>query len=200
MAKKRSSPKSREPRSEPEMRIVAGPNGAGKSTYLAAAVFEGEVIRPDEIAIALAPDAPESAALRAGRVTVARMRDCLRGGRSFAVETTLSGRLHLAFAKEAKRRGWQINLVYIGLRTEELAIERVRQRAASGGHSVPPADIRRRYHRSMANLYEILRLADEAIVLDNSTRGRPRRLATWRHGRPTYLARRLPDWLNLNVR
>jgi hypothetical protein len=79
MAKKRSSPKSREPRSEPEMRIVAGPNGAGKSTYLAAAVFEGEVIRPDEIAIALAPDAPESAALRAGRVTVARMRDCLRG-------------------------------------------------------------------------------------------------------------------------
>jgi hypothetical protein len=105
------------------MRIVAGPNGAGKSTYLAAAVFEGEVIRPDEIAIALAPDAPESAALRAGRVTVARMRDCLRGGRSFAVETTLSGRLHLAFAKEAKRRGWQINLVYIGLRTEELAID-----------------------------------------------------------------------------
>jgi predicted ABC-type ATPase len=38
-----------------------------------------------------------------------------------------------------------------------------------GGHDVPLEDQRRRYPRSFANMRKAFRLADEAVLLDNST-------------------------------
>lgn len=137
----------------PWLWLLAGPNGAGKSTFapnLSANIEE--VIGPDAIANELLPTAPEKAALEAGRQAIRRMRQLLRERQSFAVETTLSGRRDLQVVKQAKSAGWNVGLIYIGLGSPDLAIERVRQRKLAGGHSVPPADIRRRYERSLKNL------------------------------------------------
>jgi predicted ABC-type ATPase len=48
-------------------------------------------------------------------------------------------------------------------------MQRVRFRVAKGGHDVSEEDQRRRYPRSLANAAKALTIADEAVILDNST-------------------------------
>lgn len=179
------------------MWIVAGPNGAGKSTFLEnlGAVFS-EIVRPDEFALRLAPDAPESAALSAGKLAVNRMRELIALHKSFAVETTLSGRLHQRLTREAKSTGWQVRLVYIGLANAQLAIRRVAQRHLAGGHDVPTVDIVRRYNRGLDNLPRWLRIADSITILDNSSSTtKMKRVLAIEKRRVVYRSRRFPDWI-----
>jgi predicted ABC-type ATPase len=157
--------------------LVAGPNGAGKSTFapqLSAAITQ--IIGPDAIAEHLLPMAPEKAALPAGREAIRHIRESLKEHRSFAIETTLSGRFHFQIARDAKSQGWNVGLTYIVLSTPELAIARVRKRRRKGGHHVPAADVRRRYERSLRNLPYFFSLADAVFVLDNSSTKHPRKM------------------------
>jgi predicted ABC-type ATPase len=181
----------------PWLWLLAGPNGAGKSTYASnlAAIVE-EVVGPDAIAHQLLPTAPETATLAAGRPAVVRKRELLRERQSFAVETTLSGRGHLRDVKQAMAGGWNVGVIFIGLASSDLAVERVRQRKLAGGHDVPAGDIRRRYERSLRNLVDVSRFAELVLVLDNSGVRRPmRRVLEVRRGTIVFRHRRLPKWL-----
>jgi predicted ABC-type ATPase len=182
--------------------LVAGPNGAGKSTFapqLSATITQ--IIGPDAIAVQLLPIAPEKAALQAGREAIRHIRESLKQRRSFAIETTLSGRFHFQVARDAKSQGWNIGLVYIGLSSPELAIKRVQQRRRTGGHHVPAADVRRRYERSLRNLPLFFRLADAVFVLDNSSTKDPMKIVIGaRQGRITFRARKLPMWLQVSLK
>jgi len=183
---------------KPWLWLLAGPNGAGKSTN-APNLFAtiGKIIGPDAIAVRLLPTAPEKAALTAGREAIRHIREALKERRSFAIETTLSGRFHFQIVQTASSEDWNIGLVYIGLRSQELAIQRVRQRRRTGGHHVPAADVRRRYERSLRNLPLFLQLADAVVVLDNSsTKHRIKMVLQARRGKVTFRARRLPTWLH----
>src|ERR1700674_5186821 len=103
--------------------LVRGPNGAGKSTYapnLSSAVEE--IVRPDLLAFELSPKDPDRVALKAGRLAIKRIESLLEEKRSFAVETTLSGRFHLDVAQRAKSGSWNVGIVYIGLKTPKIAI------------------------------------------------------------------------------
>src|SRR6266851_7797632 len=150
MERKLRCESSREDERRPWLWLLAGPNGAGKSTYapkLAALV--DEIVRPDELAYQLSREAPERVALAAGRLAVRRINELLEQRRSFAIETTLSGRLHLQVVERATRAEWSIGVVYIALGSPELAVERVRERTSRGGHYVPANDVRRRFARSL---------------------------------------------------
>src|SRR5271156_2291759 len=166
--------------------LIAGPNGSGKSTYAPNLSSEvDEIVRPDEIAFELSPKDPDRVALRAGRRAIGRIESLLEQKRSFAVETTLSGKFHLDAAKRAKSAGWNVGIVYIGLTSPTVAIARVRLRKLGGGHNVPAADVRRRYRRSLVNLNEcfwdcgqacsagqlFFANADETVVGDKSRAG-----------------------------
>lgn len=60
-------------------------------------------------------------------------------------------------------------MIYLRLATPELAVRRVANRARHGGHSVPAADIRRRFHRGWQNfLLRYRPVADMWAVYDNS--------------------------------
>jgi predicted ABC-type ATPase len=185
----------------PWLWLIAGPNGAGKSTYapnLAANV--NEIVRPDELAYRLSGDAPESVALSAGRLAVQSMTRLLEQRLSFAVETTLAGSFHLQTIERAKTAGWSIGVVYIGLGSYDLAIERVRQRVNQGGHYVPPNDVRRRYERSLRNLSAICESVDRLLVFDNSSiRKGMKRVLEMSHGKVVFRQRRLPKWLGQAV-
>lgn len=68
-----------------------------------------------------------------------------------------------------QRQRIQISLLYFWLRSPDLAVERVRARVASGGHSIPEEVICRRYQRGRQNLLNLyLPLCDEWMILDNS--------------------------------
>lgn len=75
--------------------IIAGPNGAGKTTFARSFLPQEaqcpRFINADLIAAGLSPFAPEAAALKAGRLMLAEIDDCVRKGESFAFETTLAG-------------------------------------------------------------------------------------------------------------
>src|SRR5271156_5101181 len=135
--------------SSPWFWLIAGPNGSGKSTYAPNLSSEvEEIVRPDELAYQLSAEKPESVALKAGRLAIGRIESLIEEKRSFAVETTLSGRFHLDAARRAKSGGWNVGVVYIGLISPNAAMTRVILRKLRGGHNVPLPDVRRRYLRS----------------------------------------------------
>lgn len=87
------------------MYIIAGPNGAGKTTLsytILPEIFDcDEFVNADEIAKGLSPFNPEKAGIRAGRLMLARIKELLINGESFAFETTLSTRSYQGFVKKA---------------------------------------------------------------------------------------------------
>ncbi len=167
----------------PWLWLVAGPNGAGKSTYAWATVY------------ALSHPPPERVSFLGGRETVDRMRALLDRRESFAFETALSGSSRLRLARQAKSEGWNLGLVYVGLRSSDLAVSRVRNRKCKRGRGVPAADVRRRYQGSLRNLLVVYQMADEVLVFDNSSAREPmRRLLEARAGRMLFKASRLPSW------
>jgi predicted ABC-type ATPase len=143
--------------------IVAGPNGAGKSTYTRSFIADQvPVIDPDRPA----PGRPSLISL--GRGVLGEVQRRLSEGESFAVETTLSGKLPRKWIALARTREYDVTLHYIALASPEIAIARVRRRVELGGHDVPEQDIRRRFTRSLAELRTLAPLVDRLIIIDNS--------------------------------
>jgi len=153
--------------------VIAGPNGAGKTTFAREFLphFANcqEFVNADLIASGLSPFSPRSAAIEAGRIMLGRIHELTAKGQTFAFETTLSGRSYLPLFRKNRAKGYGIHLFYLWVPGVELAIQRVRDRVREGGHSVPEEDIRRRFHRSLRNLFkEYLPLVDTCTLLDNS--------------------------------
>ena len=96
-------------------------------------------------------------------------RQHIEKGEGFAVETTLSGQGYLQMMLEARARGFEVVLVYIGTESVEINLGRIRDRVTAGGHDVPEEDVRRRYLRSLQNLAAAISRADHTILFDNST-------------------------------
>lgn len=149
----------------PKLLCICGPNGAGKSTFSRAIAMRENVlvIDPDKLAAeGLSPIAAGKAAARMARLF-------LQEGVSFARESTLTSQFDFTLMEEAKRRGYEVELVYIRLASVALALERVAARVARGGHNVPPQDVVRRFSRSLKNLPKAVSLADKVTILDNSS-------------------------------
>jgi predicted ABC-type ATPase len=180
----------------PQLWVVAGPNGAGKSTlankYLAGRL---PIVNPDVIAQVLAPTDPHGTQVRvqAGREAIRRQEDMLAQGVDFAIETTLSGNRELALMRRAQDAGYKVTLVYVGVDTPTTTLGRIAQRVASGGHTVPTADVARRFVRSLSQLATSLTTVDRAFVLDNTGR-RYRLLLSMEYGQVKRLSRHLPSW------
>ena len=117
--------------------IIAGSNGAGKTTF-AREFLPKEAgcpvfVNADLIAAGLAPFEPATAAIRAGRVMIEEMELHVREKRSFAFETTLSGRRYARMIPQRQGIGYRVKLVFLYLKDVKIAIERVRVRARQGG-------------------------------------------------------------------
>jgi predicted ABC-type ATPase len=72
---------------------------------------------------------------------IEKMRALVREGKSFAFETTCSGKSYSRLLEQCKHEGWRISLFYFWLPSPEMAIARVSRRVRQGGHSIPPAEI-----------------------------------------------------------
>lgn len=88
---------------------------------------------------------------------------------NFAFETTLASRTFLGWLNGLKKQGYQFYLVFLWLRSVELAISRVDDRVKMGGHSVPEYTIRRRYAAGLKNFFNLYYpIADPWQLYDNS--------------------------------
>ncbi len=148
------------PARAPVCRIIAGPNGAGKTTfalkYLPQVAAGTAFVNADLIAAGLSPLAPEQQQqLAASRLFLQQIKHHVVQGRDFAFETTLSGRGYLRLVRRLRSAGWRVELLYLALPSVELSRLRVAERVAHGGHSIAPADIARRFPRSLRNLFDV---------------------------------------------
>lgn len=148
--------------------IIAGPNGAGKTTFARSFLPEEaqcpRFINADLIAAGLSPFAPEAAALKAGRLMLAEIDECVRAGESFAFETTLAGLAYLGRIKQWRAAGYHVSLFFLRLPDAETAIARVAERVLQGGHHIPEAVIRRRFAAGLRNFESAYQPAVDAWV------------------------------------
>jgi predicted ABC-type ATPase len=159
---------------QPQLWVFAGPNGAGKSTLVRhyKVAERIPVVNADDIADTLRRESvcqsEAAVVVQAGRQAVAQRDRLLYEGRTFAIETTLTGHSELELMRAARLRSYKINLVYVRLSSAELSNSRVALRVAMGGHDVPEQDIFRRFGRSLENLPAAIKASDRVRILDNS--------------------------------
>lgn len=161
-----------------ELYIISGCNGSGKTT-LAFKLLPNfleifDFVNADEIAKGLSPLKPADANLKASKLMIERTQDFMKEGKSFAVETTLSGKYYLRMIKKCRELGYTINLLFIYLPSEEAAIKRVRKRVQQGGHNIPEPVIRRRYKAGIRNLTQLyISQIDNLRIVDGSPNENP---------------------------
>ena len=153
--------------------IIAGPHGAGKTTfaldYLPSVVNCRNFVNADLIAAGLAPLAPGSKNLAAGRVFLREVKHYIEQRQDFGFETTLSGISYLNLIKDLRLKGWRVVLAYLALPSLEMAKFRVAERVRHGGHDIPEDVLERRFFRSLSNFFdEFVLLPDQVMCYCNS--------------------------------
>jgi predicted ABC-type ATPase len=150
--------------------LVGGSNGSGKTTFAKEFIKSIEItfLNADEIAKEFDPNDKEGGKLEAGRVFFNRLDNLIKKDTPFVIESTLSGLYLKKIIEKLHLKKYKVVLLYIYLDTPELAIDRVKIRVKEGGHNVPDDDIRRRYHRSKRNFWNVYKnLVDEWQIFYN---------------------------------
>lgn len=153
---------------EKKLIIIAGPNGAGKST-----IYQDRDLDIDKSISYVNPDIiakneTKGNIIEAGKITLQRRKDLLSKNKSFVIETTFSGNSEINLIKEAKEKGYKVDLYYIALKDAYQSLDRVNLRVNEGGHDVPKNLILGRFNKSKNNLLENFDKVDKLTVFDNS--------------------------------
>ena len=148
---------------KPIVLAFAGPNGSGKSTVTRSISAFGTYVNADDLKIEYGISDLETAE-QAGKLR----NSLLDNGADFSFETVLSTDRNLLLLKKAKARGYEVQCIYVLTSDENINVARVKARCAAGGHDVPEDKIRKRYHRALALLPQLVDVCDKILIYDNS--------------------------------
>jgi predicted ABC-type ATPase len=176
--------------------IVAGHNGSGKSTMWRRSLadrLEMPLINADRMMLSILPEPGEDGhlvpwAARLRDRDVGWMRVAQQGVQAFvghamaaqvpfAMETVFSyweerpdGRTasKIDLIANLQAAGYLVMLVFVGLRSVTESISRVATRVREGGHGVDVPTLRRRFPKTQKAIAAALKVADAAILVDNS--------------------------------
>ena len=157
----------------PSLYIISGCNGAGKTTASYTMLPEmlecREFVNSDEFAKSLSPFDPSAASVMASRMMLLKIRYLLDRNVDFAIETTLATRSLLGIIQQARDSGYTVTLLYFWLNSPELAVKRVKDRVAAGGHNIPEDVIRRRYRMGLRYFFgTYAEVCDRWVLADSS--------------------------------
>ena len=143
--------------------IIAGANGSGKSTLANELLPDKnlEFLNADNIAKEICPEDIESVRIKAGKIFLEKLETLLNKRKSFAIETTLSGKSHIKTIAKAKSFGYKVVLIYSYLDSPEFCEKRIKIRVLNGGHNIPKEDIVRRFYRSKENFLNLYKDLDD---------------------------------------
>ena len=162
--------------------VIAGHNGAGKTTIYterianALAAHLATHINPDEVEQAITLGLGEHSFTKdeieilAAKESARLRQQYLDQEISFSFETVFSDPKQdkVEFMNEARRRGYLVLLIAVGLESIEKSKARVAIRHAKGGHDIRKDKIESRYERVLLNFAHGARAATLAIFFDNS--------------------------------
>jgi predicted ABC-type ATPase len=156
----------------PIVLVLAGVNGAGKSSVAGALLQEAGLdwFNPDHYARALTQELGldiQQANARAWEFGRAALEAAIANRTNYAFETTLGGKTITGLLARAAKTH-DVVMLYCGLSSPELHIERVRLRVTQGGHDIPEEKIRERWSTSRVNLIALLPKLAQLQVFDNS--------------------------------
>ena len=160
----------------PHLVVLAGPNGAGKTT-IAPRLLKGklgvsEFVNADLIAGGLSVFDPDMAAMAAGRVMLARLKELAARRVDFAFETTLASRSFAPWIAQLMATGYRFHLGVPVAERPRSGRGPCRGPVRMGGHDVPEATVRRRYHAGLRNFFSLYSpLATTWEMIDNSVGG-----------------------------
>jgi len=157
--------------------VLAGVNGAGKSSVGGALLAEHGLswYNPDSYArelVALLGLPIGEANARAWEHGRAQLETAIAHGRNFAFETTLGARTIPDMLAQAARTH-DVVMLFCGLASVELHMQRVKARVKAGGHDIPEAKIHERWKASRINLIRLLPHLARLQVFDNSAQAAP---------------------------
>lgn len=161
------------PPKRPFLFVLAGVNGAGKSS-VGGGILEAHGLtwfNPDSFSRALiaktgaSKDVADSEAWAYGK---ARLEAAIADKSNFAFETTLGGNTIPRLLSEAAATH-DVIMIFCGLASVQLHLDRVRLRVRHGGHDIPDEKIRQRWETSRQNLIDLLPRLAHLQVFDNST-------------------------------
>jgi predicted ABC-type ATPase len=171
----------------PTLHIIARPNGVGKTTFadpfLPQTIRQLEFVNADLNARGLSPYDPDSVAMEAGRIALARIRHLIENRQSFTWETTMSGRTAVGWLQKAKDAGYQIKCYFLWVREVDTTLDRIRQRVLEGGHNIEPDVSQRRFLKTIQNFFSIYRPLCDAWKLIANDGEAPRLLSVEKDGR-----------------
>ena len=157
----------------PRLYIISGCNGSGKTTasytLLPDLLDCREFVNSDEFAKSLSPFDPGAASVTASRYMLMKINYLLDRRADFCVETTLATRSLMKIVEQAHGLGYEVTALYFWLSSPELAIQRVHDRVAAGGHSIPDHVVRRRYVMGLQYFFDTyIPVIDRWVLADNS--------------------------------
>ena len=174
--------------------LIAGVNGAGKSTLYQSiqSLCNMQRVNTDEILREFGNWRNMADVMDAGKIAVKKIVRYFDEGITFNQETTLCGKSILSNVVKAKKRGYFIELHYIGVENVDIAKERVAIRVKQGGHGIAEQDIERRYIDTFSNLKIILPECNLAVFYDNTIKFH--RFAIYKNGNPIRVSHNIPVW------
>ncbi|MGQ0651011.1 MAG: AAA family ATPase, partial [Betaproteobacteria bacterium] len=120
----------------PNLFLIAGPNGAGKSTS-APELLSGVRCVAEFVNADIIQKEKHVSEVTAGRNTLERPTALAEARQDMAFETTLASHLLLSRIRRMQEAGYRFHLYFFWLSSADMAVERVVQRVASGGHDIP---------------------------------------------------------------
>lgn len=135
----------------PKFSVVAGPPGAGKSTVLDALRQESGFPLRAVIEHADAPD-----------VAIAALKQAIALRESVVVETTMQGPEMAALMQLAAERGFDVELVIVGIETPEILAERAKRR------TIEARAMEVMFETTLHHLPAAVDQAKRIIVIDNT--------------------------------
>lgn len=163
--------------------IITGPNGAGKSTA-------GPGLLPDLIRDQYPPFDGDKLMMRkqiefkkqSGSYKEARnlanefvfkeferlYTHALDNDEHFSYEGHFSEPESWHLIEKFKQNGYRTEMIFLGLKSLQLSMDRVLHRAKKGGHNVQPYDIEKNFYGNLMELNRHLPLLDQLTLLDTS--------------------------------
>lgn len=157
----------------PNLLILAGPNGSGKTTF-ASQLLAHEwgrdcvSINADELANQLGGWNNPECILRAQIMVREQLAQALQQKHDILYETVFSHPSKLELIRQALTLGYFVRLFFICTESPRVNIERVADRFASGGHTVPGDKVTNRYNRALMYGAEAMKLVQRGYLYDNT--------------------------------
>ncbi|MBS1662719.1 MAG: hypothetical protein JST68_16870 [Bacteroidetes bacterium] len=150
--------------------VVGGTNGVGKSTIREELLSPSiPYINADFIAKELkAQHASLMLAELARQYGSEQMKKYIAQEQSFAFENNLHEAKTFQWLEEMQKKGYRIELYYIGVNNLFITTKRIQERVKRGEHHVPPDEVFARYESGLKLMRHYFNLPDKLLLIDNT--------------------------------